>query len=73
MSIKARTVKGTKEVTCSVCNKNTMIIDHESVGGTCWRCTSRMVNGRESLILTDLSPEAYKEFINKVIYAGSPN
>jgi len=73
MSIKARTVKGTKEVTCSVCNKHTMIIDHESVGGTCWRCTSRMANGAESLILTDLSPEAYKEFIRKIVYARPSN
>lgn len=73
MAIKTKTLKGTKEIICSSCNKNKMIVDHESVSGTCWRCTSRMANGADSLIITDLSPEAYREFIQKIVYAGQAN
>ena len=59
-----RTPSGFKEVKCSCCNKVTMKIDNASTSGTCFRCISKSMNP-DSVILTDLSPEEYKEFIQK--------
>lgn len=64
-----RTPTGFKEVKCSRCNTHTVKIDASSVGGTCFRCVSKGINP-ESVILTDLSPEEYKEFVQKLFKNG---
>jgi hypothetical protein len=64
-----RTPTGFKEVKCSRCNTHTVKIDASSAGGTCFRCVSKGINP-ESVILTDLSPEEYKEFVQKLFKNG---
>ena len=62
VSITGKVPDGFKEVKCSCCNKTVMKIDSSSVSGICFRCVAKSMNP-DSIILTDLSDEEYKEFI----------
>jgi predicted nucleic acid-binding Zn finger protein len=64
-----RTPTGFKEIECSCCKKQLVKVDSNSVSATCFRCVSRASNS-ESVFVTDLSPEDYKEFIKKVSSYG---
>jgi len=64
-----RTPEGFKEVKCNRCNTHTLKVDASSTGGTCFRCVAKGINP-ESVILTDLSPEEYTEFIQKLLKNG---
>lgn len=66
-----RTPTGFKDLKCSKCNSHTVKVDSSSTGATCFRCVSKGINP-ESVILTDLSPEEYKEFIQKLFKNGRP-
>lgn len=61
-----RTPAGFKEVKCSCCNTTVMKVDSNSSSGTCFKCVSKLMNP-DSVIITDLSNEEYKEFIQSKI------
>lgn len=61
-----RTPSGFKEVKCSCCNQVTMKIDNNSISGTCFKCVSKSMSPN-SVILTDLNTEDYRDFIQKKI------
>lgn len=66
-----RTPSGFKEIECSCCKKQMVKVDDNSVSATCFRCVAKATN-EESIFITDLSPEDYKEFIKKVASYGRP-
>lgn len=67
--IASRTPKGFMEVACSKCGTERMVIDSNSVSGTCFKCVSKGMNG-ESIILTDLPQEEYVQFLRRVFTYG---
>jgi len=66
-----RTPQGFKEIKCCKCGVHTIKVDAESKEATCFRCVSKGINP-ESVIVTDLSPEDYKEFVQKMFKYGRP-
>ena len=64
-----RTPQGFKEIKCDKCGVHTIKVDAESKGAICFRCVSKGINP-ESVILTDLSQEDYKEFVQKMFKYG---
>ena len=66
-----RTPQGFKEIKCGKCGTETVKVDAQSTGATCFRCVSKGINP-ESVILTDLSQEDYKEFVQKMFKYGRP-
>ena len=64
-----RTPTGFKEIPCSKCGIHSIKVDSESTSATCFRCVSKEANP-ESVIITDLSQEEYKEFIKKLSTNG---
>lgn len=64
-----RTPTGFKEIQCSVCKKQTVKVDSNSISATCFRCVAKATN-EESVFITDLNQEEYREFIKKVASYG---
>ena len=61
---KFRNPLGIKDAICSSCKTTPMKIDEEAVSGICYKCVCKALNPT-SVIISDLSPEEYKEFIIK--------
>jgi hypothetical protein len=61
---KFRNPQGIKDAICSSCKVTPMRIDEEAVSGICYKCVCKAVNPT-SVIISDLSPKEYKEFITK--------
>lgn len=61
---KFRNPQGIKDAICSSCKSTPMRIDEEAASGICYKCVCKALNPT-SIMLTDLSPEDYKEFITK--------
>jgi hypothetical protein len=61
---KYKTPLGIKEVICNSCKVTPMRIDQEAVSGICYRCVCKSINPA-SVIISDLTPEEYKNFIAK--------
>lgn len=66
-----RTPQGFKEIPCSNCKSHKIRVDAESKGATCFRCVSKSMNP-ESIIVSDLSQEDYREFVRKMYKYGRP-
>jgi len=64
-----RTPQGFKEIKCEKCGVHTIKVDAESKSATCFRCVSKGINP-ESVILTDLSQEEYREFVQRMFKYG---
>jgi transposase len=64
-----RTPQGFKEIKCEKCGVHTIKVDAEAKSATCFRCVSKGINP-ESVILTDLSQEEYKEFVQRMFKYG---
>lgn len=64
-----KTPQGFKEVKCRKCQNHIVKISADSLGGTCFRCVAKDLNPK-SVMVTDLSPEEYNEFIQRMIEYG---
>ncbi len=64
-----RTPSGFKEIECSCCKTRMVKVDSNSISATCFRCVAKATN-EESIFITDLSPEEYKEFIKRIAAYG---